>query len=224
MWKMPRIWEGGECWIIGGGPSVVQQFQIPTSVVEGVKNKTLPPSTYSPYMEALHDKHVIGVNMALHIGDWIDMLFFGDPSFFDKNKEDIDSFPGLKITTANTKLIRAWPNIKIMERLPSIEKYGISTNPRALRWNTNSGGAAINLAYHTGVKRIYLLGYDMSDGEAGTHWHQMYGLRKQSPHARHEKCFPKIAKDAKELGIEIININPNSRITAFKKASLQDVL
>jgi hypothetical protein len=63
-WQVPRMWEGGDVWIIGGGPSILTQFDIPEKVVSKVLNGSSPPSVYSPYMEYLHDKHIIGVNMA----------------------------------------------------------------------------------------------------------------------------------------------------------------
>jgi hypothetical protein len=49
-------------------------------------------------MQALHSKHVIGINVAFMIGDWIDMVFFGDGGFFLKHKAALAKFPGLKVT------------------------------------------------------------------------------------------------------------------------------
>lgn len=72
-WIVPKIWEGGDVWIIGGGPSLTKQFDIPNDVVQRVLAGNAPPSVYSPYMSYLHDKHVIGINVAFLIGDWIDM-------------------------------------------------------------------------------------------------------------------------------------------------------
>jgi len=81
-WSVPRMWEGGEVWILGGGPSLTKQFDIPDNVVQDVMKGISPPSVYSPYMEAIHNKHVIGINVAYLIGEWIDMCFFGDNKFF----------------------------------------------------------------------------------------------------------------------------------------------
>ena len=81
-WQVPRMWEGGDVWIIGGGPSITKEFGIPDNIVQGVFKKELPLSAYSPYMSFLHDKHVIGVNVAYLLGDWVDMVFFGDKGFF----------------------------------------------------------------------------------------------------------------------------------------------
>jgi hypothetical protein len=71
IWQVPRIWEGGDVWIIGGGPSITKEFNIPDEVVQSVLKKQSPLSVYSPYMSFLHDKHVIGINVAYMLGDWI---------------------------------------------------------------------------------------------------------------------------------------------------------
>ena len=60
IWQVPHIWDEGEVWILGGGPSVTKQFEIPNSLVQEVVNGAKPPSAYSPYMSRIHKKHVIG--------------------------------------------------------------------------------------------------------------------------------------------------------------------
>ena len=79
IWSVPRMWEEGDVWILGGGPSVPRQFGIPEKVVQDVINGISPPSVYSPYMKALHDKHVIGINVAYLIGNWIDSRYGIEP-------------------------------------------------------------------------------------------------------------------------------------------------
>lgn len=98
IWQVPRMWEGGDVWIIGGGPSVPKQFGIPDEVVQDVIKGISPPSVYSPYMSFIHDKHVIGINVAYLIGNWIDIIFFGDIGFFLKHQQGLASFPGLKVS------------------------------------------------------------------------------------------------------------------------------
>ncbi len=77
----------------------------------------------------------------------------------------------------------------------------------------NIGAAAINLAYHTGATRVFLLGFDMNLGNSSRqHWHNVYNRGpivepkriKKLPFRRHLRYFPNIAYDAKELGLEII--------------------
>lgn len=230
IWQVPKIWEDGDVWIIGGGPSVTEQFGIPESVTKSVLSGTSTPDAYSPYMESIHNKHIIGINISFMIGNWIDFAFFGDPNFFLKYQVELAKFPGLKISCApNTENV---PWIKTLGRDGSHGK-GISSNPYKVSWNGNSGAAAISVAANAGAKRIILLGFDMKLGDNKMqHWHDVYqrgpavGDRrmKHLPFQRHLIGFAQIAKDAKSRGIEILNANPKSAIEEFKKYSVKELL
>lgn len=229
-WKVPKIWEDGDVWILGGGPSVTKQFGIPDNIVRNVLSGTSTPSAYSPYMEPLHSKHVIGINISFMIGDWIDFVFFGDPNFFLKYQVELAKFPGLKVSCApNTEKV---PWVKYLAREGSHGK-GISTNPYKVSWNANSGCAAISVAANAGAKRIILLGFDMKLGDNKMqHWHDVYhrGLAtdqrrlKKLPFLRHMAGFKEIMNDAKKRGIEILNANPDSAIVEVPKYKLEDLL
>jgi len=238
-WSVPKIWEGGECWIIGGGPSVTEQFEIPKDIVQGVRNKDLPPSAYSPYLVSIHGKHVIGINAAYLIGDWIDMVFFGDRGFFVANRKQLAEFPGLKVTCCPGISAHQYDldHIKYLQKDRKRTK-GISRNSSMVSWNANSGAAAISVAVHAGVTRIVLLGFDMKLGEGDVqHWHNLYKKdappRKRRnnkpnkaglPFHRHLLGFPVIAKDAHQMGIEILNASPDSAITDFRKCTVKELL
>lgn len=237
MWQVPEIWKDGECWILGGGPSVTEQFGIPKKVVQSVIEGKATPNAYSPYMSSIHNKHVIGINMSYKIGDWIDIVFFGDNSFFLREKNNLAAFPGIKVSSHPQ--VEKYPWVKYTGRDTRHPK-GISTNPKMISWNGNSGAAAISLAAHLGVKRIILLGFDMKLDDAGKqHWHDLYhrleNLKQQPvpnqrnkpgglPFNRHLLGFPEIAKDAKRMGIEIINACPESAIQDFKKVNVCDLV
>jgi hypothetical protein len=233
-WKTPyELWEGGEVWILGGGPSVPIQFNVPKDIIEKVTAQELPPSTYSPYMSQIHNKHVIGVNLAFLIGDWIDIIFFGDSKFFKRFRAEIASYKAIKVS-CNSKAISASyhkDNIKYLPKDGSAP-YGLTKNSKKLSWNQNSGCAAINLAANLGAKRIILLGFDMKlDKNNKQHWHSFYSTAnrkeinpKSLPFQRHLRSMDAIARDARKRGIEIINANPDSAIEHFKKMSVKDLL
>jgi hypothetical protein len=236
IWSVPKMWEDGDVWILGGGPSVTKQFNIPDKVVQSVMEGTSPLSIYSPYMSALHDKHVIGINISFMIGDWIDMMFFGDEKFYTIYKEHLAMFPGLKVSChVNMKSV---PWIKYLEK-DGRKAQGISPKPNAVGWNNNSGAAAISVAANAGAKRIMLLGFDMCKDEKNRkHWHNVYAsietrqiIKARNinrvaplPFERHLRGFPAIARDAKARGIEILNVSPDSKITVFPKVSVKDIL
>lgn len=61
--------------------------------------------------------------------------------------------------------------------------------------------------------------------QSKTHWHNIYKSPAQRPSLKkHLLCFPHIAKDAKKLGVEILNVSPDSAIECFPKVSLNEVL
>ena len=231
-WNIPKMWEDGECWIIGGGSSIPRLFGIPEDVVTAVQHKELPIDTYSPYLSALHGKHVIGVNIAFMLGNWVDVLVFGDGAFYGVNKQAIDGFRKLKISlnkNASPKM-RGVVGLKMVERDNHIP-FGISTRPNKVSWNKNTGAASINLAYHFGVKRIMLLGFDMKVSNNGSqHWHGHYkappkqGEKRRYPFRFHLPAFEPIRNDAKRLGLEILNVNDDSDIRELPMVKLEDVL
>jgi hypothetical protein len=229
-WSVPRIWEGGDVWILGGGPSVTEQFGIPEKVVNSVKAGTSPLSTFSPYMEAIHDKHVIGINVTYLIGNWIDMIFFGDNGFYLANRVGLAKFPGLKVSCNAQSGKDGF--VKCMER-DTNHPRGISVRPGHVSWNGNSGAAAISIATQAGAKRIMLLGFDMKlSDDSSQHFHDVYKRGKitnekqlmRLPFERHLRGFPEIEKDAKAMGIEILNVSPNSAIANFPKFTLKELI
>ena len=228
-WQVPRMWEGGDVWIIGGGPSVTKQFDIPDQVVRNVLNGSSPANVYSSYMKGIHGKHVIGINMAFKIGEWIDMVFFGDDGFFNMNKEALAEFKGLRVSCVASVANVSWVKYLVKDG----KGRGISENPKMVCWNNNSGAAAISVAANAGARRIILLGFDMKLNDKNyQHWHDMYGKGNSTdvkrmqklPFDRHMRGFASIAQDAKRRYIEIINCSPDSRITEFQKCSVKDLL
>ncbi len=224
-WKVPEIWKDAECWILGGGPSVPYQFDVPEELIKDVVSGAVGPEYYSKYMEPIHDKHVIGINDAYRIGIWMDVIFFGDCGWWTRHRERLANWPGLKVSCCprfSNRNKKQRDGIKYVAKDPN-NPIGIDDNPRKVSWNNNSGAAAISLASHFGVSKIYLLGFDMSLGENDdAHWHPFND--SSPPFGRHLKGFSKIAEDAKEKGIEIINVSPESEIDVFPKVSLKEVI
>jgi len=232
-WNVPRMWEGGECWIIGGGPSVPKQFGVPNTIIQQVLSRELEPSAYSKYLEPIHKKHVIGINSAFLLGDWIDMVFFGDKRWYLEYRKQLAKFPGLKVTCCPS-LAGDKHDIEKVKYLQRDKRHGkgISFNSGMVCWNGNSGAAAISVAVHTGVDRIILLGFDMKlDENNKQHWHGLYGTanrevinKKGLPFSRHLLGFKEIHRDSLIKGVDILNACPDSMITQFKKVKVEDVL
>lgn len=218
------IWKGQEVWILGGGASLPREFNIPEKTIQQVMSKKASPAIYSPYLKALHDKNVIAVNAAYLLGDWVDYVFFGDLIFWQNHKEALLE-SGRPLVSCHSHFKTAThPSVMYLPKKKAADVYGLSANPAEVIWNGNSGAAAINFAVHLGAKKIYLLGFDMCD-LPDSHWHKEYSWQSNKvPYPRHLKCFPAVAKDAINMGVEIINVSPNSAISVFSKQSAQEVL
>ncbi len=92
--------------------------------------------------------------------------------------------------------------------------------------NGNSGAQAINLAYLFGARKIVLLGFTMREIDGKKHFHgdhekplvqkQLFGEWV------HKMSF--VARDAKRLGVDIVNCDPLSAMTCFRMGNLEDEL
>lgn len=92
--------------------------------------------------------------------------------------------------------------------------------------NGNSGAQAINLAYLFGARKIVLLGFTMREIDGKKHFHgdhekplvqkQLFG------EWIHKMEF--VARDAKRLGVDVVNADPLSAMTCFRMGNLEDEL
>jgi len=244
MGSVPKIWDGTECWIIGGGTSIATQFSVPDTLIPDTKEDYL---RFGDYLRPIWAKRCIGVNNSIFLGSWIDIGFFGDNSWGIENKHKIDDFGGLKVTCApRFANKRQYPSLKFIKKNPD-KRIGISLDRSALSWNYNSGCAAINLAVLLGSRRIILLGFDMSSDKdtLRPHWHSGHPDKSKTPtiqqarkgyvapkvhmvkqprYDRHMSGFDAIAEDAERLGIEIINASPESAVDQFPKTTVSELI
>lgn len=94
-----------------------------------------------------------------------------------------------------------------------------------LRSGTNAGFGALNLAVCLGANPIYLLGFDMKGREGkATWWHDGY------PEIQGDKIyesfifeFKRIAVELKKKNVQVINLNPESRLKCFKFGKFEDI-
>lgn len=237
-WAAPKIWNG-DCWIIGGGGSISEQFNIPDTVVPETMEEF---KEYGDYLYPIHKNRVIGVNFSAFLGDWVDVAYWGDNDTYTEYKVHFDGYSGLKVSSAGPFAADLHKDIKYLHRDHS---NGITKIRKHISWVCkNSGASAINLAYHLGATRIFLLGIDMyHTSEGRVHWHTGYPDKSKTPTLqqlkqgkkhprrkpnqsfnRHLIGWSRIAKDAEKLGVEIINVNPKSKVEAFRKMSLKEVM
>lgn len=233
LWEVPRIWQEGSCFIIGGGPSVNRLFNVPAELIEQVGQGKDVFEQIGKHMQSIHEYHCIGINAAFRLGSFIDILFFGDAGWYTHNIQRVQKFQHIKVSCNPLFANRRKDDpekVKYMHR--DEEKItGISTSRGKVAWNYNSGAASISLAVQLGVQRIFLLGFDMRGSEGVTHWHGGHieleytkGKKIKPPYERHLLGFLDIKADADKLGVQIYNVNDKSEITEFPIIDLSTAL
>ncbi len=201
-WRAPSLWPRGECFIIGGGPSV-KHFDI----------------------DKLQGRRTLAVNMAFRLRNWFDVMFFGDCRYYAANYKELNKFAGLKVTTCEQHFDKL--GIKVIQRKNG--QNGLSTDQNMVWWNLSSGACAINLAVHFGVKRIVLLGFDMQAVDGDDHWHDLYlkqgakPSKGKGPYPRFMKPFAGIAAALKRVNVECVIVGP-TMLDVFPKVKFEDAV
>lgn len=192
-WIPTAKWEGRDVFIIGGGDSL-RKFD----------------------WNLLKDECTVGCNTAFALGvEVCKVCIFGDAKWFKKYKNKLEKYEGVLFTNV-TELQHS--KCKWLWTLPRKAK-GLSTT--RLGWNTNTGGAAINLALILGAKRVFLLGFDMQlSAEGRPNWHNL-GLDEPAVGTYEKFCegFERIVPDLRKTfpGREIINVTDNSNLYCFPR-------
>ena len=196
--KVKPIWKGETVFIIGGGPSL-----------------------YKFDFNLLRNKNTLAINKAVQTCPWADILYWTDSRVYSWLKTDINNFKGDKYTI---KPFNTPPEVNVLKNTGT---EGLELDPIGIRHGNNSGYAAINLAYHLGVKRIILLGYDMGNMGTQSHYHNGYPVNMTMNETYESKMLPtfkSLVEPLKKNDVEIINANPISKIKCFTKMSLEKAL
>jgi len=137
------MWTGERCYILGGGPSL--------------KNVDV---------DRLKGFHVIAINNAFKLGDWIEFMFYGHCGFGLWHGEALSGFLGHKLTTCVYQV-----DLKFVPKVLKYRRgFGLSFNPTQVMWNLSSGACAVNVATLLGATEIVLLGYDMRRIAGQNNW------------------------------------------------------
>lgn len=214
-YNVPKLWPNSTIFIIGGGPSLIgQDLCLRRKEKYGLEG-------------LIGDQHILGVNNAFLFGDWIDVLFFGDAKFYWWNREAIQKYPSLKISTniiwpGRDKSIEKELGINIIQREGL---RGLRRNPNQVAGNRSSGAMAINVAIHLGAKSIVLLGFDMknTNGQKNFVKHQ-WEKTNQDPYEYMIGTLDSILEAANKLKIKIVNATPNSALNIFPKVDLMEII
>ena len=193
------IWKGETCFIIGGGPSLLQQD---TSALRG-RRLIVINSSYIAFPEA-------------------DFCVFSDMRWWIEHRtKELMNFKGKIIGTSS-----AASGPPMIHKMARTNKPGLADDPGTLMVRNTTLTAAINLAVHLGVARIVLLGIDQKKAADGrTHHHAPHKWNQVGDcYRRQQMDLPKIAEDLKARNIECVNASPASALTLWPLVRLEDTL
>ena len=194
-------WAGDRCFIVGGGPSLIG-FDF----------------------SQLDCERTIAVNRAFEYFDPSIAFFMDNDTFYKKVMDG--KFGGHTKERFIAHKMKVTLNIACSQYEHGVYSVPISERPQmttdlkdGLFEGGNSGFAALNLAVCLGASPIYLLGFDMkTNGSGKQSWfHAGYeNPGKDSVYRGWIECFNDAAPTIKELGIDVINLNPDSGVRCFE--------
>jgi hypothetical protein len=113
------------------------------------------------YIRPLHEQgkiSVFGLGDAYRLCDFMDVFYFCDPKWLELNPKALDC-GAPHMWTQCAKSVAKHPNK--LKRIAGSGGNGICESPHHIYYGGNSGHQLINLAWHFGVREMYLLGYNM---------------------------------------------------------------
>lgn len=205
---VPRLWPGETVVILGGGSSLT------AADVNFVRGKAR--------VIAIKEAGCCAIPGHVAPAPWADVLYAADEKYWRFVKGAPD-FAGLKyaIEQTDTPPI-VWPGVQVLR---DTGKHGLELDPSGLRTGYNSGYQAINLAVHLGAARIVLLGFDCWRGPSGhQNWFGPHPTHLESPYPIFLQAFASLVEPLAAAGVAVANCSRRTVLTAFPRASLEDVL
>jgi hypothetical protein len=201
-WTVPHEWPGECCFIIAGGPSVLDHD-----------------------LDQLRGRRVIVINSSVHAAPWADFLYFGDWRWWNEeaNRVAVESFAGRVVTTS--RMVQDGKVLICRKANPP----GLARDRNALTQKWTSLTAATNLAAHL-VGRggtIVWLGADGKAAADGRVWHHQphrWGP-KPARYDRHRADIATMVEPLRGLGVTLFNASLRSAYAdLWPVVSLTDML
>lgn len=196
-WRVPPMWEGKTVAVCASGPSMSQH------VADQLRAANIP---------------TIVINNTFKLAPWADILYAADIEWWghlDHHKEAM-AFAGLKVSCQPVYGVNVLRNTGVL---------GFDPDPGAVRTGGNSGYQATHIAMHARAARILLCGFNMRSYDGADHWHPEHGkgLRSTQPELYQRWCerFVMLQEAAVARNIDIVNVTPDSALTAFRKSTLE---
>lgn len=204
-------------------PKVTQQ---PYGVVCGKWHRAFlvggGPSLAHFDFELLRGQTLIAVNDAALRLPWATALISADRTWIAHREKEVLAFQGERYLVVSEGKPRPLSGVIYLRQTTD---RGLSSNPGTIHVRGNSGYAALNLAFLKGARQIILLGYDFSQGHQ--HWFPKYPWQpsraNETYYQRWAAEFVNTLPQLRQVGVDVINANPASRIEVFPKVSLSEM-
>jgi hypothetical protein len=200
-WTVPHEWPGECCFIIAGGPSVLEHD-----------------------LDQLRGRRVIVINSSIHAAPWADICYFGDWRWWSEpeNQAAVANFGGRVVTTS-----RMVSDQKVLV-CRNVKPPGLATARDCLTQHWTSLTAATNLAAHL-VGRggtIVWLGADGRAAADGRVWHHKphrWGP-KSNRYDRHRADIATMVEPLRVMGITLFIVGASAYADLWPVVSLQEHL
>ena len=144
---------------------------------------------------------------------WADILYAADGKWWQFYKP---SFEGLRVSGEKVKDVETI-QLKMLARRELMPRV-----PGSVVSGDHSGFQALGLALTLGAVRILLLGYDCGGNKRNCHSNREPRFSTEPPFDQWADKYMQVPK--RWPFVEILNCSPQSRITAFPKAEIGEVL
>lgn len=161
---------------------------------------------------------VIAVNNTIERAPWADVSYWGDYTAIKHYRPKLVALTIAEWVTIDRAAAERW-GLTFVKPSPT---NGMSHE--RIHVNGNSGSQAICLAAVFGARRILLLGFDMQPGPDGrAHWFGQHpgNLVTRQLFDEWLRKAEVIARDAKALGVEVVNCTPGSAMRCFAESSIE---
>lgn len=198
-------WQFGTAVIIGTGPGAAA---VPLDVVPG-------------------QAYCIAIKSTWEIAPWAQVLYGCDRGWW-AHQRGVPDFKGLKFCPSPTvcKVYRDVRLVKLKTKAEILTKDRGTLGCGLRSGGGHSGFHAINLAVQFGVRRIVLVGFDMTVAR-GAHWRpredgvaRPCAVRVEGWRSALDACAPQF----RNLGVDVVNATPGSALKAYRFASLRDAI
>lgn len=200
--EVPELYPGEVGVLLASGPSLNEQD---LAVVKQFRDKGLV--------------RVFGLGDSYRLCDFMDVFYACDPKWWELNPEVLNN----PCTNKWTQDVRAAKKYKLNLVSGSSGK-GISTRKNHIHFGSNSGYQLLNLAYHFGIRKFILLGYNM-DVPKGMQQHffgkHPKGLNQTNNYRSFVANYNGIQDNIKQM---VINSTTPTGLTCFRKLPLEQAL